>query len=177
MNVTKWIKSANSLLDELAEIDIDYPIGENTIRLPKNKDIVNLYLSNIGYSNNKSLLNFYLACDGLSWPDVYNGYFINSIEKLNEKEQLQKEIPVKVTGIYEDSIIVFGSDGGGEYFAIRKNHDDILKLLIGPVHNGIYDGNSGKVRIIGETLSEFLERLLADLKAFVLNEDGHTYLS
>jgi len=177
MGIKSWIKSASLLLNELAEIDFGYPLGENIIRSPKNKDIVQLSLSNVGYSNDKTLYDFYLTCDGLSWPDVNNGYFINSIEKFNGKELLQKMVPVKITGAYADSIMVFGSDGGGGLFAIRKSQNDILYLPTGPVKNGVFDGNAGKVQKIGDNFSEFLKRLLDDLRAFVLDEEGYIYIS
>ena len=175
MDMNNWIKNSNILLKELANIDFGYPLDDNTIRLPRKKNIVDIALSDVGALDD-ALLDFYISCNGLSWADVYNGYFINAIEDLHGKRQTNDLMPSEVKGKLKGRIIVFGSDGGGALFAIRKSEKDILYLPAGRVENGIYDDTAGNVRIIGGTFSEFLEKLLRDLRAFVLDEEGHIYI-
>ncbi len=171
-----WLKKANELLIELREVDFGYSLDENIIRPPKREDYTQLTLSNSGYSDNQMLYNFYLECDGLSWPDVHNGYFIHSVEKLNEKEQRKSNLPTKISGIYRSPILVFGSDGGGGLFAVRKQYNDILYLPNGLIQEGIFDGETANIKKIGDNFSEFLEKLLSDLEAFVFDKEGYIYI-
>lgn len=173
MNVVEWASIINESLVTLQSIDFGYPIGPNVLRAPENTDVVTDALERAGVRNNALIREFYTLCDGISWPDVHVGYFINPIRRL--VEQRPESDPIKVSGAHPCTVLPIGSTGGGELFVIARESGHILLLPLGPIRDGIYENADGRARVIAADFSAFLTRLLADLQAFISGEVDHIY--
>jgi hypothetical protein len=85
--------------------------------------------------------------------------------------------PTSLTGFYADKMVVFGSDGGGDRFAIRRNYLDIIYLPIDSVQSSVFDGNSAAVKYLAKNFDIFLEKFVTDIEAFVYDYSNHTYIT
>ncbi|MDR3620843.1 MAG: hypothetical protein P4L85_15940 [Paludisphaera borealis] len=82
MSITQKLRRLTAILDELAGIDLGYPMGENTISPPKSGAVA--LLAEAGLSAISGLNELYSACDGISMPDIHNGYFIKPLQRVLE---------------------------------------------------------------------------------------------
>jgi hypothetical protein len=162
-------------LDQLKRLDLGYPLGANEILPPQLPDTVEDGLRRADVSDWDSFEEFYRNCDGLSLPDVHVGYFLKSITKLGVVDACSE--PIEIKGEFSGKVLAFGSTGGGGLFVIRRASGDVLHLAPGPLENGIYDGNRRRVRQISGSFCGFLERLMADIQAFVSNQDDYDFIS
>jgi hypothetical protein len=173
-NISVWIKNVQDLVGRLKGLDFGYPLGINDIFPPQGANVIDKGLKDAGAWDFDELRTFYGNCDGISLPDVHVGYFIKSITKLCVMDTSSE--PVKITGEFAGDVVSFGSTGGGGLFVLSKVSGDVLHLAPGPLDNGIYDGNRGRVKQISGSFFEFLERLNADIQAFVENDAGHRFI-
>lgn len=109
---------------------------------------------------------FYTVCDGISLPDIWNGYFIHTIFQISKNQQYN------LSQSQNMSIIVFGSDGGGGQFAISKV-GEIYYLPVGEIIGKEY---RGKHRLVANSFLSFIDKLVCDAKAFLLDQRPHVYL-
>jgi hypothetical protein len=173
MQVVEVIWRLDSVLRDLAAIDVGYPLGENCIFPPKPHAAS--ALSGAGLGKVKGLFDLYLACDGINMPDVHNGYFVKPLDKLlkfdpaSEPETVLLESRIPVLSI--------GSTGGGGLFVVDRESGRVLLLPTGRLCEGCYDGGSSKVEVIAGSIPVFLERLLEDATAFVRDQHDHRYLT
>ena len=70
MNISNWVRDANTYLDELKGIDLGYPIGKNMLRPARPLSVMENAIQQTGLANRAGLEGFYRQCDGLNWPDV-----------------------------------------------------------------------------------------------------------
>ncbi len=174
-SVNDWFDSLNALLVDMKEIDFGFPVGNNRVLPPGPSDEVPRTLAEVGLEHDPAIIQFYTCCNGICLPGVHNGYFISAIENLSS--QNSNNVPRRITGFYEAEVVNFGSTGGGEYFVIRKDAMDVLYLPHGFMEDGVYHGVSGRVAILANDFSGFLERLLLDVQAFVRDTRGHKFIS
>lgn len=170
-----WRARMENALEELRGIDLGYPQDENVLGAAGNPAALAEFVSGAGLNPRSPLAAFYDACSGVSLPDVHVGYFIH--EPGLVLRGLEGGEPRRLTGPYAREILVFGTDGGGGRFALGADGDgEVLYLGDGAVHDAVFDGVYGQVRTLAPDLRAFLNRLLADVEAFVRGEEGWEYL-
>ena len=125
--------------------------------------------------NIPALEDLYQELDGVSLPDVQNGYFLKSLSNLIEG--IRGKEPVSVSGEIEGSILVFGSTGGGQKIAIFQDDKSILLLENGLVENGVFHAENHSVKIIARSFEGFLDKLLQDVDAFVNDSLDYSYIA
>lgn len=167
------LPTMQQLLAEMKTIDFGYPLGDNVVASPQDPVIVKERLAAIGGDAVAAFQSFYACCDGLSLPDVRNGYFIQSIAKLGVSRP--DSDPNEVIGEFAGAVLAFGSMGNGGLFVVRRIESDVLYLPPGPLHDGVYDGRQTQVKRLAPDLNTFLGLLLDDVKAFV-RDTPHQYI-
>ena len=149
----RWAATVRAALSELTPEMFSYPIGVNELRPPAPHPVVV-----------PGLEPLYEVCDGLSAPDVHVGYFLAPAERVLKVSE--KGGPTRIRG---ERITVFGSDGGGNMFALSHKNGHVLYLPVeGGIEDGLYLERPGvRSRVVGRTLLEFLERVAVDIRAFL----------
>jgi len=172
ISIAQTLRRLATTLGELDLIDFGYPLGENTISPPRSDAIA--LLAESGLSAVKGLAELYSACDGISMPDVHNGYFIDPLWRILNNDP--SSAPRTVLQETEISAVTLGSTGGGGLFVADRQGGRIFHLPPGPLHDGRYDGRQANVRVVAEDISQFLDLIVDDAEAFVRHDQGHRYL-
>lgn len=174
-DILTWRTRMEAALEELRDIDLGYPQDENVLGPPADPTALAEFTSGAGLDPRSPLVGFYSACSGVSLPDVHVGYFIH--EPSLVLRGLEGGEPRRLTGPYAREILVFGTDGGGGRFALGAGGDgEVLYLGEGAVHDAVFDGVDGQVQTLAPDLHAFLRRVLADVEAFVHDEEGWEYM-
>ena len=166
-NLDSWVEEMRELLTELAAADVGYEPDANQV-LP-------VFTSQAPVP--EPLRPFYAACNGVSLPDVFVGYFIDTRERV--AAAAARGEPVRIVGFLERPIHVFGTDGGGGRFALDTDDGSIYYLASsGGLEDGRYiaEKDFGRPRRVAGSVSEFFELLKDDVRAFVRGERAHRYL-
>lgn len=124
-----------------------------------------------------ALVPMYSVFDSLCLPNVHNGYYIDRAERV--VTATQRGGPTQIEGEPGRRIHVFGSDGGGSLFALDLDNETIYYLPAwGVTGEGVYlVDDLMPIRVVGSNLMEFLDRLKADIEAFVRFEENHPYMA
>ena len=173
MLIMKLLGELSLALEPLAEIDLGYPQGENVV-LPPSRDAVAI-LSAKHLENIEGLVEFYTACDGVRLPDIHNGYFLRPIRSLIELDDAAE--PRVVLSPSPIHVVYFGCTGGGDLLVVDRETGRVLLLPPGSLREGVYNGSSGTVRVVGTGIADFVENLVADVRAFVQGDLDRRYLS
>ena len=100
-------------------------------------------------------LRVFLQVDEISWPDVWDGYFVGPTASVVGRH-LGREHEQLVIGDAAVPVVVVGSDGGGGYFAVDA--DGVVRLVADPT---VVDGvPAGSVVVVASSPEEFLDRLV-----------------
>ncbi len=170
-----WFGAIQEQLSKLRQIDLGFPQGENVLRKGATPEAIASLLERSELRPTSQLVRFLQHCDGLSFPDVHVGYFIHEAGKIALGATSGE--PREVRDDRRRKIVVFGSDGGGGRLAIESDlGEQVLYLPAGAVHEGVFDGINAPVRELAADFSGFLQRLLADLTAFVEDRPGWRYM-
>jgi hypothetical protein len=166
-DMTEWLREMQSLLAELATQDFGYPVGVNEVRQPVSP------LPPLP----AELEPLYAVSNGLSMSDVHVGYFIHPADRV--VTAAQRGLPTRVDGASPMEVIVFGSDGGGSLFALRRDDKSVYYLPSSGVGTGgvFREDKWVKVTRLADSLPDFLRRLKDDLDAFVHQREGHEYMA
>lgn len=172
----RLIDKIDHLLLELCnaypEFDRDSNCVERTSHLP---DEVGELLERAGINKSSELWEFFHLCDGVSAADVHNGYFVHKLNHIVKKAHELERVHTKTGESFD--VLIFGSDGGGNLFALARQDAKILFLHLGAVKNATYYEDSIKIRIVAPTFLKFLERLKDDIEHFVSEVSGdHKYM-
>lgn len=159
------------ILDELTDIDLGYPQHGNTVAPPT--DGAAALLAEAGLSGIEGLVELYSACDGVSMPDVHNGYFIHPLRRPLNVGDPNSE-PRAVLAGDEIPVLLIGSTGGGDLFVVERQSGRVLVLPPGLINDGRYEGR--RIRVVADTIIKFLDILISDAEAFVRGDRGHWYL-
>lgn len=111
----------------------------------------------------ETLANFYATIFEVSLPDLDNGYFIHPAESATSDVH-----PTRISGAVEDSITVFGSDGGGALFALSDTKPVVYRLHGGALIGTVYDVDGSGAEEFTSSFSQFLDFLRDRLRREVL---------
>lgn len=167
-----FILRLGGLLRDMYGIDFGYPLGENKI-VPPN-DYIEQFKAIAALP--PSAVTFYKNCDGVSLPDVQNGYFIHGAEVI----ALNSSEPLEIVDVRTQAaipILVFGSTGGGGRFAMNLETGEVLLLSDGLVMNRVFEATGANVVCVASDWDEFMERLLDDVEAFVIDKPNHIFMA
>lgn len=165
----------NMLLAELRSLDLGYPLGENIIVLPAQPtENVEKVLRELDVLHFSAVSDFYRLCDGISWPDVHNGYFIKPLEKLIESNPDSE--PNRTVGSRSEPVLTVGSTGGGDLFVLGKSSQQILLLPPDWLVSGVYRDTNHGIRTLASGFTEFFAACVDDLAAFVHDTPGYVFL-
>jgi hypothetical protein len=154
------------LLLELKLVKLGYPQGDNRILSPlKDDSILKELLDVTGMTTNSDLADFYTRCNGLSMPDIQNGYFIHPIERVLAGFKGRDPNKAAIDGNISP-ILIFGSDGGGGLMALRLPNAGIYHLSVGTVRNRIFRYSARQIQL-GADFTAFLMRLRDDAQNFI----------
>ena len=157
-----WLSAVRADLADLTRLDFGYPLGANEVRSPS---------ATLPRGLPVMLDELYRGFDGLNWPDVHVGYFIDTASRAASAPERGE--PVVVVGETTFPVHVFGSDGGGGRFAVGLNDGAVFYLpSSGAVREGrFFEDRASRVRRTARSLPAFLGLLRDHLRAFVLGED------
>jgi hypothetical protein len=173
MNYNKWMEDLSVVVADLSGINLGYPQGENIVRRKTREKVIKI--PSAYELTATDLAEFYNCCDGVSLPDVQNGYFIKSLSDLIEG--FEKSEPRRLQGSMSNEIIVFGSTGGGNRFVQLQPNGMIVKLGNGFVKDRLFHATIESATIISQNFDDFLELLLGDVRAFVSADEAHLYIA
>src|SRR4029078_2016519 len=105
---------------------------------------------------------FYLVCDGVSMPDVHNGYFLDRASQVVCAQDFDLPMRIQLLDTTLIAVRVFGRDGGGNMFALGENDGAIYLLPNAGVESGTYFEDKPGVRRLAGGLIEFLWMLHTD---------------
>ncbi|MCX3064244.1 hypothetical protein [Streptomyces beihaiensis] len=111
------------------------------------------------------LVDLYSRVESVSLPDLGSGYFIHSAGEM--LDGMRDGQPTRVIGAVEDSITVFGSDGGGGLFALNAAQDKVYRLSGGALVGSVYEVDTSGLEIVSDGLSAFLNLLREELRQSV----------
>lgn len=175
MPIKDNIAELRRLRDELMEIDFGYPLGNNEVSPPREVELSPVVLSRIACEATKELLSsLYAQCDGFSFPDVHVGYFLKPTAKLESYDRSSEPDTLLLDGAH--AVLPLGSTGGGSLFVADGQAGRVLLLPPGPLHDGVYDANGLDVREVSANIEQFIEKLTADVRAFVRDSE-HNYVA
>ena len=155
---------------------LGYPPSRNFVREPISGDQVRARLEVLGCKNSLLLEAMYTRFDGLSWPDVRNGYFINSMASDTTDSQAGKLLAL-VAQSDRRTVHEIGSGGGGELILFDCNSGEVL-ISSGARRESNVLSNPSEIRVVSPSIEGLLDLLFADLEAFTNGIDGrlHEYL-
>jgi len=167
-DIESWVRSVRATLLEMASQDFGYPIDIN--------EVVER-ASELPAGVPPALEPLYAVFDGLSLPDVHNGYFIVRASRL--VSATKRGEPTRLEGEPPRRIHVFGYDGGGSRFALDLDDETIYYLhSSGGIEDGVFlADDSEPVSPVAGNVMEFLDRLKADIEAFVRGEQKYPYMA
>lgn len=161
-----------SELKKLTDVDLGYPSGVNMV-YPA--DLSGLEELTHVLKIPEQLEAFYRECGGIKLSNIWNGYSVSSPQ--NIVKGIASGEPTIVSGSQAGRVITFGSDGGGNLLALRNEEaNEVLYLPLGIIEDGMFDGEWTPVKVLSQDFFGFLERLLADTKAFVRGDEQWEYM-
>lgn len=124
-----------------------------------------------------SMQNYYKHVAEFSTMDVYNGYYIETLEKtLTPSKDMATQIS---GGAFAGGVHMFGGDGGGGKFVVRTSGEGQILYLAdyGAVFDSVYDGDFAPVWLVADNFNHFLTRLLRDVEAYIENRLGWKFIT
>ncbi|MGB4773627.1 MAG: SMI1/KNR4 family protein [Daejeonella sp.] len=170
--ISNNLKQLSELLNSITASKIGYQPGSNYVLPVSNKELKEV-LQNLPVD----FQLFYKLCDGIMMPDVYNGYFIDTLERLSTTDVRGEPSQILDSSV---DILVFGSDGGGGRFAIDHKSGEVYYLPSGgSIRYGVFSFLSSKDApiLIAKNFNYFIERLLNDVRAFLQEDKQWAYLT
>lgn len=176
MNIEAWLARIQGLTANMQTLDLGYPVGAHTVFPPADKTLLAQFVQKTGLASTHPLVTLYSHCNGIDLPDVHNGYFIHKVEGI--LHGLEMGEPTRLATNLAETIVVFGSDGGGCCFVIRtQGPTDVLYLPRGAVHNAIFDDERTPTTVLAPDLFAFLSRLEDDITAFLTDREDWVFMA
>jgi hypothetical protein len=174
MDLQNWINEMKAQIKKLEQIDLGYTKSANEFLPAADVELLDEIERQRNTKLPEEFRTFYQTIGGLNLIDIYNGYRIHPLKFLIRTH----EIPIRIAGTQEDEILTFGSDGGGNYFAMRLDESgEVLCMAIEAiVEDSIYYEDDFPVKTVGSSFYGYLERLLADTKAYINDDRDWIYM-
>lgn len=162
-----WAAEMNTLLTQISALDSGFDLEGNQIHAPA-----------AALSDNipAPMRSMYHVFNGLDIPDVYNGYFIDSAERV--ATAVERGMPTRIVGKPSRPIRVFGSDGGGGLFALDEDDGSVHYLQSdGVIEGGVFEESENvRARLVARHVADLLKLLLDDVGAFATGKEAHRYI-
>jgi hypothetical protein len=111
----------------------------------------------------EDLLIFYRHVAEVSLPDLGSGYFLHPVDLT--AAGMSGDLPTRITGSRADSVVVFGSDGGGALFALSTTDGStVYRLPPSGVEGDVYTEGAIPCEVVGVGLASFLAFLERELQ-------------
>jgi hypothetical protein len=165
--IAEWKADLRAQLDHLATVfeeRFGYPLEEDS-NFVRDAD-QGVQVQGGGALPLQTLAEFYAEVGEVSLPDVHNGYFIHPASRL--PASIDWGLPVRVDVGSIGDVATFGSDGGGGLFCVALADAAVYYLPPGQIVDGIYSGGMGAPKRIATDFADFLQRLLAVTREFVV---------
>ena len=172
MDYRLWIEEVNQLLAKLSDLDLPYPLGTNEVVARTSGEVRIPLLGSRSVA--RQIGEFFSVCDGISWPDVRNGYFIVRGDEIGKVKN--DSVPTSIVGELAGRVLQLGSNGGGMLFVTRRTSGEVLALPPSGIYDNVYDNSDGRARMIAADFDGFLSRLKDDLQAFVAWRSDFDYI-
>ncbi|WP_425248151.1 hypothetical protein [Streptomyces sp. NEAU-NA10] len=114
-----------------------------------------------------ALLEYYAQLGPVVLPDLGNGIWIDDASSLVSQTEAGN-YPNRLTGAIDDTVTVFGTDGGGGMYAVSHTSGGAYHLTLGALTGDSYHLDPGGYRCAATDLRDFLEQLRTDLTEAVL---------
>ncbi|MEU7873331.1 SMI1/KNR4 family protein [Dactylosporangium sp. NPDC049140] len=105
-------------------------------------------------------------------PDIGNGYFLHApdgvlaaLDQQDRADQIGEPLAEHI------DVVVFGSNGGGDLYAIAVTDGRVFRLQDASYIGGVYGGTNHGITVVAADLHDFLERFLNAVNAFAMNGD------
>ncbi|MFD6285101.1 hypothetical protein [Streptomyces sp. NPDC060205] len=110
------------------------------------------------------LVTFYRRVEQVSLPDVGSGFFVHP--EGQTVAGLCGDLPTRIVGPREDSVVVFGSDGGGALFALSAiDGSTVYRLPPSRVEARLYTAGAVPPEVVASDRAGFLSLLERELAA------------
>lgn len=170
------LRELADLLEEFAPLNPFHEPARNLIRPPMAAPESSALMQKLSIDALPEVRDFYRLCNGLSLPDVYNGYFVHGLDEI--ERSLQQGAPTTLAGQDHTRLLPIGSDGGGALFAVNlDHHTEILYLPPAYIVASTYHGEATEVRVLAQTFTAFLARICDDFRAFLERTPGWSYMT
>ncbi|MFH9003629.1 hypothetical protein ACH4E5_10355 [Streptomyces afghaniensis] len=114
----------------------------------------------------QDLATFYRHVDRVSLPDVGSGLFVHPAEQT--VAGMRGDLPGRIVGSHEDSVVVFGSDGGGALFALSSTDGStVYRLPPARVEDGVYTEGPIPCEVVASGLAAYLSFLERELQTAI----------
>jgi hypothetical protein len=162
----EWVKCMEALTSvfmERFQLAFGYPPGENCVE-PASGAFGAGGEELVGVEGvPEDLVVFYRRVGRVSLPDVGSGFFVHSVGQA--VAGLWGDLPTRIVGAREDSIVVFGSDGGGALFALSVTDGaTVYRLPPSGVEGGVYREGVLPCEVVASDLAGFLCLLERELR-------------
>jgi hypothetical protein len=114
-----------------------------------------------------ALVALYRHVGPVSLPDIGNGYFLHPVDGLismldqhHRADRLGEPLAESL------DIVVFGSNGGGDLYAIAVTDGRVFRLQEAAYLGGVYHSTTAGVTIVATDLRDFLEQFLDAVTGF-----------
>lgn len=100
---------------------------------------------------------FFGSVSEVSWPDIWNGYFIGPVREVVRRRHEADPDRLSV-GSVERECAIIGSDGGGSYFVLDLSAEPaVLRVSEATIHGRVL---CGRVEKVAPSFDAFLELLV-----------------
>jgi hypothetical protein len=174
-----WQTEIEEQIRKLQGLETTFSYEKNYLLPAKSSVSIRQFKQQIGYTLPDDFVEFYQRFDEVSLPDVWNSYFVSSLEQILRfptPNQLQSPE-------YNGRMLIFGSDAGGNSFCIFFGAETqpilYLPATVWEDDLCIYQVVGGKYlspKWLAQNFSAFLQRVLDDTKAYIRNDSDWQYM-
>jgi hypothetical protein len=175
MDYRKWREDAAALLVEKGE-QRPLPKKENFLG-DENANTFECQATGVSLECLSQLDEFYSVCNGFTWSNIFNGYFLMASSELGMVADRYTPTKLKsADGSYSD-VFMIGSKGGGEMFVVKIETGEIMMLPGSRFESeNVYDDWNDRTVCVASDFNSFLDVLLSDLTAYVKGDLDHQFV-
>lgn len=181
MNLQNWYDEMSSLTDQIKAKERAKGLSGERISSNEVLPVEDVALfaqveERYGTKIPEQIAHFWRHCGGLDLTEVYNSYFIWSLSMMMRTQM--EYVPLYIDSKAGKRILTFGSDIGGELFAVdMEDGGKILFLQTNGVADNVYHSYEGSVHVIAPDFYTFLERIVEDTKAELRGDPNWKFMT